>query len=199
MLFPNYGIPICGAIWFLMALFFANIIYYWVSRIRNVRIVWIVVIAISLTSQIIFARFNIRLPFALNAAMLGIGLMHAGRAVRKHEQLIIELRWYQIIVFGVLIGLAIMQSDYVNMRKGTYPSVFVLFWINAISASVIGMSIAEKMKELLKDSFVNRYFQSVGRNSIVYVCLNQIVIQLCSSVLHKGLNRLVFLQITIYL
>ena len=50
------------------------------------------------------------------------------------------------------------------------------------------MSIAEKMKELLKDSFVNRYFQSVGRNSIVYVCLNQIVIQLCSSVLHKGVK-----------
>ena len=63
-----------------MALFFADIIYFWVSKIENERIVWIVVIAISLTSQIIFTRFNIKLPFALNAAMVGIGLMHAGRA-----------------------------------------------------------------------------------------------------------------------
>lgn len=187
LLFPNYGkVPICEAIWFLMALFFADIIYFWVSKIENERIVWIVVIAISLTSQIIFTRFDIKLPFALNAAMVGIGLMHAGRAIRKYEQMIIDLRWYQIVVFGVLTGLAIMQSDYVNMRAGTYPNVFILFWTNAISASIIGMNIAKKMKELFKDNLINCYLQSIGRNSIVYVCLNQAVIMLSYSILHKG-------------
>lgn len=187
LLFPNYGkVPICGAIWFLMALFFADIIYFWVSKIENERIVWIVVIAISLTSQIIFTRFNIKLPFALNAAMVGIGLMHAGRAARKYEQMIIDLRWYQIVVFGMLAGLAIMQSDYVNMRVGTYPDVFILFWTNAISASIIGMNIAKKIKGLFKNNLINRYLQSIGRNSIVYVCLNQAVIMLSYNILHKG-------------
>ena len=186
MLFPNNGnLPIAGALWFLMALFFADIIYYWVSRIKSKRIMGIVIITISFTGQVVFAHFNIQLPFALNAAMVGVGLMHIGRTLRPFEGQIIDLRLYQIIVFGSLTCLSIMQSGYINMRTGTYSNVFFLFWVNAIAATIIGMNLAKKMKTILKDTSVNRYFQSVGRNSIVYVCLNQIVILLTSKVLKK--------------
>ena len=186
MLFPNNGnLPIAGALWILMALFFADIIYYWVSRITSKRIMRIVIITISFTGQVVFAHFNIQLPFALNAAMVGVGLMHIGRTLRPFEGQIIDLRLYQIIVFGSLTCLSIMQSGYINMRTGTYSNVFILFWVNAIAATIIGMNLAKKMKTILKDTSVNRYFQSVGRNSIVYVCLNQIVILLTSKVLKK--------------
>ena len=62
LLYPNYGkVPICGAIWFLMALFFAYIFYYWVNRLKNGRIVWIVVFALSLTDH--FCAFQYQIAF----------------------------------------------------------------------------------------------------------------------------------------
>ena len=185
-LFPNNGkMPIAGALWFLMALFFVNIIYYWIVRIKNKRIVWIIVIAIVYTGQVAFAHFSIQLPFALNSAMVGVGLMHVGRTLRPFERHIIDLNLYQIVAFGLLTGISIMQSDYINMRTGTYSNVFIMFWVNAIAAIIIGMNLAKKMKTIFKDMSVNRYLQSVGRNSIIYVCLNQIVILFTTKILEK--------------
>ena len=85
-----------------------------------------------------------------------------------------------------------MQSDYVNMRTGTYPSSLIAFWINAVAASTIGLNIACRMKQWFKNCLLNRYLQGVGRNSIVYVWLNQIVILLSGIIIRKGLYLLSF-------
>ena len=188
LLFPTNGLPIAGALWFLMALFFTDVIYYLLNTIKNGRILWIVVIMISLAGQILPSLFRLNLPFALGAAMVGVGLMHIGRVLRPFDQQIVDLRIYQILLFGALVVFSIMQSDYINMRTGKYSSAFVLFWVNAIAASIIGLNVAKRFKEYLKDSIVNRYLQSIGRSSIVYVCLNQIVIMLCGKLVNKALE-----------
>lgn len=169
-------IPIAGALWFLLALFFADIIYYWISKISNNRIKWIIVCIVALVGQIIPGRFGVVFPFALGAAFVGVGLMHIGKALRVYEKQITDMKIYQILFFGALTGASILKSSYINMRSGSYPDAFILFWVNAVCASVIGLSIANKLHLLLKNSIVNKYFMSIGRNSVVYLCLNQIVI-----------------------
>ena len=177
LIFPDSKlVPIAGALWFLVALFFADMIYYWISRIRNSSIQWIAVCTISLFGQIIPERFGLVLPFALGSAFVGVGLMHIGKTLRKYEQHIVGLKVYEILFFGLLVGFSILKSDYVNMRTGAYPDAFILFWINAVCASIIGLNIAMRFEKLLKNCIISKYFQSIGRNSIVYVCSNQVVI-----------------------
>ena len=189
LLFPDtVQIPIAGALWFLTALFFADIIYYWISRIRNKRIQWMVVCVISIIGQIVSSKFYLTLPFAMGAAFVGVGLMHIGKMLKHYEQQITDLKIYQILFFGVLIGVSIMKTGYINMRSGWYPDALLLFWTNAVFASIIGMNIAKKIEKILGNSVVNRYFKSVGRNSIVYLCLNQIIILGSKKVINYVLN-----------
>lgn len=169
-------IPIAGALWFLFALFFADIIYYWISKISNNRIKWIIVCTISLIGQIVPGRFGLVFPFALGAALVGVGLMHIGKVLQAHKLQMMDLKIYQILFFGVLTCLCILKSGYVNMRLGSYPDAFILFWVNAVLASIIGLNIAKRIHNLLKDCFIAKYLKGIGRNSIVYLCLNQIVI-----------------------
>ena len=70
------------------------------------------------------------------------------------------------------------------MRVGAYTSNYILFWINAIAAPVIALNIAKLFKRIFRNNLVNRYLQSIGKNSIIYVCLNQIVIMLCGDIIY---------------
>lgn len=195
LLFPAYeGIPIAEALWFLPALFFADIIYYWlIKMIKNSSILWVIVIMISLIGQVLPAKLGIRVPFAIAPAMVGVGLMHLGRSLRPYEQCVVNLKVYLVLLFGALTALSLFQSGYVNMRTDTYPSEFILFWVNAVAASIIGLNIANILKRWFKNSIPIYYLQSVGRNAIVYVCLNQIVILLCGKMIRKGF-RLLFVS-----
>ena len=147
-----------------------------ISKISNNRIKCIIVCTVSLIGQIIPGRFGVVFPFALGAAFVGVGLMHVGKTLRIYERQITDMKLYQILFFGALSGISILKCSYINMRSGSYPDAFILFWVNAVFASVIGLNIAKRLYNLLQDCFICKCFMSMGKNSIVYLCLNQIVI-----------------------
>ena len=61
-------------------------------------------------------------------------------------------------------------------------SIIPLFWVNAIMAILIGWNISRFIEKIsIKCSILKMtslWLKNVGKNSIVYVCLNQIVIYL---------------------
>ena len=69
----------------------------------------------------------------------------------------------------------------INMREGRY-SIIPLFWVNATLATIIGLIISKVWVENFKVRYFNRYVCSVGKESIVYLCLNQIVIFILNGV-----------------
>ena len=187
LLFPNGGsFPIATSLWFLIALFLADVIYFWINKIANCRVKWIVVIAVALTGQLLPAYTKIMLPFALDPAFVGVGLMHIGRTLRRFESRIVGMKWYQLLFFGALTAFSIFRSDPVNMRTNVYPGAFILFWVNAVAACVVGACLANKTDLLLKNSFAGRYLRSVGRNSVIYVIFNQLTIIGCSGLLSRA-------------
>ncbi len=78
------GIPIAGALWFLTALFFADLIYAALDRAFSG---WLLTGAAALTAVLGMAAASylpVRLPWALDAALVGVGLFHAGRLLKMH-------------------------------------------------------------------------------------------------------------------
>ena len=65
------------------------------------------------------------------------------------------------------------------MRTGNY-GVYLPFWINALGAIIAGWNIARYVEGLLVRGKIGKtvatWLKGIGKNSIVYLCLNQIVI-----------------------
>lgn len=167
----TYGLPIVGALWFLTALFFTDIIYFLLDR-WNVK--WLI-IPLVLVGSFADQVLPYPLPWALSASFVGLGLYWLGEMSKKYEvklKVVLNMNWWQIIVVGVVTAAMIFVNGYINMREGRY-AFLPLFWINALLSVYLGISISKLICKTEK----TKWLTNVGENSIVYVCLNQMVIR----------------------
>ncbi len=103
------------------------------------------------------------------------------------EENFLNLKLWQAVILGVVISASIMICPKINMRTGNY-GWYVPFWINALGAIIAGWNLSRYVEKLFKyDGVLEKiglWFKSIGKNSIVYLCLNQIVILVVTKVLY---------------
>lgn len=186
----TFGIsPIPGAMWFLTAIFFIEVIYIVLDKALghnwklHVSVVCIVIVGMLAPTVLPF-----RLPWALDAAFVGIGFFHMARVCRgTKEENFLNLKLWQAVILGVVISASIMICPKINMRTGNY-GWYVPFWINALGAIIAGWNLSRYFEKLFKyDGVLEKiglWFKGIGKNSIVYLCLNQIVILVVTKVLY---------------
>ena len=165
------GLPIAGALWFLTALFFTEMLYFLLDRWNAKWLIIPLVFVGSFADQIL----PYPLPWALSASFVGLGLYWFGEITRKYEgklEKLLNMNWWQVLIVGAATTGLIFVNGYVNMRTGKY-ALLPLFWLNAILSVYLGISISK----LICKTGKMKWLTSIGRNSIVYVCLNQIVIK----------------------
>ena len=180
------GVPMAGAIWFLTCMFFIEIFYAMAEAASkgNKKILTMIVLLMSLAGIIIVLFVSAKLIWAMDTALVGTGLYHMGRIVRLKGEKFIAMPLWATALSLILFSATIMFNDYVNMRKDDYGN-FALFWINAL-----GMSLALwSAFGLISKKFKLRLFADVGRYSIIYLCLNQLVIHFVKdAVVLAGIN-----------
>ena len=52
----------------------------------------------------------------------------------------------------------------------------IFSFVNALVSSVVGLNLSKLIHSYFKNSKLDSHLQYIGRNSIIYVCMNQIVI-----------------------
>jgi acyltransferase len=65
------------------------------------------------------------------------------------------------------------------MRSADYDG-YLLFWLNALCAIAVGWSLSiyiEKLLQYLEAKKVLNWLKSIGKNSIIYLCFNQMCIK----------------------
>ena len=70
------------------------------------------------------------------------------------------------------------------MRMGYYANIF-LFWLNALFSIVVGLNFAKLFYDKIKGTAISKWLMSIGKNSIIYVCLNEIVLLSVDKILEK--------------
>lgn len=184
----TYTLPIAGALWFLTALFFVDIFYLIIEKfIKHDFLKFFIVFLISTFGTLETKILPFRFPYAIDSAFVGIGLFYIGRLVKNHkeERIILSLlnmKVLSIITSSIIVGILIFLNGYINMRSSKYAFI-PLFWINAVFSSIIILNISKFMEKLFSHGIfklIKTELTFVGSNSIVYVCLNQIVILLIS-------------------
>ena len=177
----TFGIsPIPGAMWFLTAIFFIEAIYIMFDRwFRNNWKLHTSIVILVVFGMLAPATLSFRLPWALDAAFTGLGFFHIARIIHgtKVEKLL-NIKLWQAILNGIAISALTMVSPKINMRTGSY-GWYLPFWFNALGAIVAGWNLAQYIERLLGHGKILRggsgWLKGMGKNSIVYLCLNQVV------------------------
>ena len=193
LFYNNDGLPYSGALWFLTSIFFAEIIEYIIRfQIQKDFIQNIVTIILCVIGCLENKLFPFRLPLSLGAALVGVGLIQVGCIFRdnnKIKKLLSEIKFPYILLLGLLTLVLIFINGPVNMREGNY-SFIPLFWSNAISSIIICLNISAFLDKHFFQP-VDNILGYIGRNSIVYLCLNQITILFLSSFIEKIIIQVV--------
>jgi len=148
------GLPIAGALWFLTSLFFVYIIYYFVSKIKAELQKNILVIILVCIGYIVPKYF--RLPFALDTALVGIGLFHLGSLFKRYYTMRNINLLYGLL--SLVIGsIFVFYNGYVNIRQGIYSNI-ILFFITAVLITFGLFIISSKLKKMA--------FKNYSRNQV---------------------------------
>ena len=184
------GLAIAGALWFLTALFIASVSYFVMDRyISNKTLLSIICFIISIAGCILPGKLSFRLPYAMDAAMVGVGFIHIGRIIRQDSDkkffvLIQNLRTWQTLLLIILAIVLIMYNGAINMRTGRYASI-PLFWINAVIAIIVGLNLCKGAENT---GFLGKKIRRIGQIGIVYVCINELVITVFARILNRFID-----------
>ena len=171
----TYALACAGALWFLTALFITEAAYCVIFRyVRSVYIRHAVILLLVMAGHAAYYFCPATLPFAGGAALVGLGLYHIGAMFRERIAGF-TLSPAKTLALGTVTGALIFLNGYVNMRIGVYGFV-PLFYLNVMLSFAVGISLAEILHRTLRGTLIDGCLQETGRNSIVYLCLNEIAI-----------------------
>ena len=184
----TFGIsPIPGAMWFLTAIFFADVIYYVIDKFVGCnRKSHIIILILAVFGMLFPTVLPLRLPLALDAALAGLFFFHIARMIRgRKAESILEMKLWQSLLLAAAFSALIMACPEINMRTGSY-GFYLPFWINALGVIAAGWSLSRYAELFLKRfaKWIFLWMKNIGRNSIVYLCLNQSVILVITTVLN---------------
>ena len=176
--------PICGALWFLTALFFVNIFYFSIDKIKNKHLKYIVIILLSLAGCIIPRYF--RLPLGIDISLMGVGLFQIGTILKKNVEVFkIETNIYTVFLCVLLGSVICFYNSSINIRNGVYGNIILYY----ICASLMTIGWYAFFRLFFRWNTLRRIMTYIGKNSIVYLCLNQLLLlpfnKICLLVSHN--------------
>ena len=183
-------LPIAGALWFLTSIFFADIIYLAIYRgFKRTLLRSSVLVILSILGCVWTLVIPFRLPWALDTALAGLGFYYMGYLYRTYLRNRV-FTWLGncpmlILIVGLLVnGVLIFCNGYVNMREGTY-ALIPLTYINAFSSCVLYWNVTARVDTFslpLWGDRIKSCFIMIGKESIVFLVTNQIVILILNKV-----------------
>lgn len=178
--FPEKGaMPIVGAIWFLMSMFLSQCIYYLFLKIcKKEQYILLLCVLSCVLLTAIPGMFRVQLPLALNTVGISCLYLYFGRLIKlacnkSKSKNPLSLNWVWIaVILAAHIGLCFL-NDATNYRLSVFGKSIVLYLVISMAAIIGYWNLLKKMK---RPRFLLNYLEFVGKNSIVYLVTNQIVI-----------------------
>lgn len=165
------------SLWFLIALFIAQIIFMSYLKLnKNVNYFIVICLVISFMYVFNVKTENIYL-LIIGQSLLGMSFLSIG--YRCYDLIInknISIKY--IIMFCILYFLFSIKNGYVDMRNLVYGNNFILYILNGVLGSILLISITK-----LFNSKALCYF---GKNSVIILGTHNIIIMVLNEII--GLN-----------
>lgn len=197
----NDGLAITGVFWFLSALFIANLLFFLIDRyVINAFIKTTIIVIVAVSGNFLE---QLKPPFSLSAAFVGVGLMYIGNLIKKYEttrfvNFLLNLKLVPFVILSAITVILIFVNHKVNMRLGEYSNP-VLFWVNSTSATLLGINFSKKMETMFSKTILLKVLIEIGQYSMVYMLLNQLIIYVLSGHTDGTLiDKLIVLLLTLF-
>lgn len=185
--YPTAGMPIAGALWFLMALFWSDVIFHFLHKLfyKNDWILWGASLIVGMIGMAVSSIRGIRFPWALDAAMTGVSFLGTAYFMKQKKETfmvrnLFRMKFPIFLLSAIVNGYLIFYNGMINMRKGEY-SILPLTYLNAILAILLFWNIAswiENLKNIRGFGLGEKIVKEIGSNSLIFVCTNQVVIKM---------------------
>lgn len=169
-----------GALWFIPCLFSMELIYWFIAKIKDKRIL-IGILAITHICGIIFREWIGRLPFGLCASMIGILFYGVGHLLRKHllTRNFINKKYKLVICIFCFAILQYLCFPYTGADlaglKISYPPLYALI-------AFLGFGLYYMVSCLIGNS---KWLEFLGANSLVIFALQEPVYRIVIFVIGK--------------
>ena len=202
LFYPTIGMPIAGALWFLASLFWAEVIFYCICCFwgeKKELLILLSSLGVGLVGMLLMQRFSVRLAWGIDSALVGVGFMGIGWFLKKkyHTKFIqkcFDLNIFVWVLLCVVNIYMIFANDMVNMRNGFYPR-YGWVYVNATLAVLLIWNFCIQItQKIVGQRKIVQTICSIGQNSLVFVCLNQLVIKVIKSRVENVFNEAVTWQ-----
>lgn len=176
------NIPINNALWFLVSLFIVEIGFVLLRKFLKNDTHLVICVAVIVVLGHMFARSSsIKLPWGLDASMVGMGFFLLAYMLKKYNMRCIRSTSLYRCLLTFILGMIIiwLNPQTVSMWGGRYGNE-VLFWGGALLSLVSLWNICRILSQhtMITKVPMYRLLTQIGSTSMLYVCLNQFVIVL---------------------
>ena len=184
LFYPDEIDNLAAPLWFLQALFFTEIIYFFINRYFSKIFKVIMILFWAFFANYNRVDFLIRLPFCLNASFVGLLFFQIGVFVRHLEQTnnimqkLLNLNFIKIVFVFLFLCVLVLLNSQTEMRLYLY-GIVPLFYLNAILGYILIINVSKiifKLSTANKQQQLINVLKNIGKNGILFVCLNTILI-----------------------
>lgn len=154
--------PNCSPIWFLMCLFVASTVLWFVVKYAS-KIKWLIGLVFAVIGYILSITVPILLPFKLETVFMAVFFMILGLYAKSFNK-IIKICSMISAIPGVIF--AIINGVNVGMNENTYGNLF-MFIFAALSLSLTLIYVCEKV-----DFDKTRFLAWLGKNTLPIIGFN---------------------------
>lgn len=182
---------VVGATWFLLALFWArlifNILLNIISRINHYRLIYLTVLSVAIsTGSIYLANRLTLLPFGILEGSQAIVYMAIGYVLNKEiTPPNIQQRLYNDVTQSIVLlasfviwVIAILYSE-IDMAPIHYRNYFLAL-LGALSGSYILYKFILLLSLFSKLSLLYNCIETIGRHSLLALCVHNVILSYCA-------------------
>ena len=147
-------------IWFLLALFNCNILFYLVHSLRDRKLGLMFALTLLIgIAGFYMGKHQIELPLYIDIAMTALPFYVAGFWIRRYNFFLFPHRFDKLIPLCILAALVVMYftATFVGMRTNNYAGNIFQFWASAFAGIFMIMLFCKKFKKLPVISYLGRY------------------------------------------
>lgn len=147
-------------IWFLIALFNCNILFYLLHFLREkqLKLMFLLTLLIG-AAGFYMGKYRIELPFYIDVAMTALPFYVAGFWIRRYNFFLFPHRFDKLLPLFILAALLIMYftATTPGMRTNSYPGNIFQFYVAAFAGILMIMLFCKKVKRIPVVTYLGRY------------------------------------------
>ena len=173
-----------GPLWFVLALFVSEIMFYFIIVLtkENIKKIGIILFLFSIIGYFYNEFIGIKLVWSIDAALIAVTFVGLGYIIKRLD-IINKVDNYTTFIILVVINIifATLNIPYLDMFYDIYGN-YIYFYLAAISGIISMFVICKKVRH-------SKLLEFIGQNSFVYLGIHQYIIY---SILRKMLNKIIY-------